>query len=74
MLPIAREYYYHPSQFGSWSIKAVLPALCPEPRFSYESLAGVQDGAMAMEAYVEAISDGTTLDRREQIRRELLDY
>ena len=74
LLPIAREYYYHPSQFGSWSIKAVLPALCPDPRFSYESLAGVQDGAMAMEAYVEAISDGTTLDRREQIRRELLDY
>ena len=30
LLPIARERYYHPSQQGSWSIKAVLPAVVPE--------------------------------------------
>ena len=64
--------YYHPSQQGSWSIKAVLPALCPE--LSYESLEGVQDGTMAMEAYLEAIASGTTPDRREQLRQQLLAY
>lgn len=30
LLPIARNRYYHPSQHGSWSIKAVLPAVCPD--------------------------------------------
>ncbi len=74
LLPIARNYYYHPSQLGSWSIKAVLPALCPDPDLDYRSLEGVQDGGMAMEAYLEAISQETTQDRREQIGRELLAY
>lgn len=40
LLPVAREHYYHPSQQGSWSIKAVLPALCPD--LNYGSLDGVQ--------------------------------
>lgn len=29
LLPIAREYYYHPGQQGRWSIKAVLPTIAP---------------------------------------------
>ena len=33
LLPVARQHYYHPSQQGSWSIKAVLPALCPDLRY-----------------------------------------
>lgn len=35
LLPIVKAHYYHPSQQGSWSIKAVLPALVPE--LSYDS-------------------------------------
>jgi hypothetical protein len=72
LLPIAREYYYHPSQQGSWSIKAVLPALCPD--LHYDDLEGVQDGGMAMTAFVEAIAPRTTPARKAEIEQQLLDY
>jgi hypothetical protein len=70
--PITEEHYYHPSQQGSWSIKKVLSAIAPELR--YDALPGVKDGGMAMESYVEAIAPATSPDRREQIRRELIEY
>jgi hypothetical protein len=72
LLPIAEQHYYHPSQQGSWSIKKVLPAIAPDLR--YESLDGVQNGGMAMTAYMEAISPNTGVARRAQIRQQLLDY
>ena len=72
LLPIARERYYHPSQQGSWSIKKVLPAIVPELR--YDALDGVQDGGMAMEAFMEAIHPGTGADRKNQIEQQLLAY
>lgn len=72
LLPIARDRYYHPDQHGSWSIKAVLPTIAPD--LSYASLTGVQDGGMAMGAYVEAISPTTTPTRKAQIRDELAAY
>jgi hypothetical protein len=72
LLPIAREYYYHPSQQGSWSIKAVLPALCPD--LHYEDLEGVQDGGMAMTAFAEALAPQTTPARKAEIERQLLEY
>ena len=72
LLPIARNRYYHPSQQGSWSIKAVLPAAVPE--LSYEKLAGVKDGDMAMTAYGEAIRPATTPERKAEIERQLLAY
>ena len=72
LLPIARSRYYHPSQQGSWSIKAVLPAAVPE--LSYDKLVGVKDGGMAMSAYCEAIDPGTTEERKAEIRQQLLAY
>jgi hypothetical protein len=72
LLPIARERYYHPSQQGSWSIKKVLPAVVPELR--YDALDGVQDGGMAMEAFLEAIHPNTTAERKTQIEQQLLAY
>jgi hypothetical protein len=72
LLPIARKYYYHPSQQGSWSIKAVLPALCPD--LHYEDLEGVQDGGMAMTAFDEALAPQTTPARKAEIEQQLLDY
>ena len=69
--PIAARCYYHPSQEGSWSIKKVLPALTGR---GYEELEGIKDGAMAMEAYVEAIEPGTSAERRAQIDAELRAY
>lgn len=72
LLPVARKRYYHPSQQGSWSIKAVLPALCPE--LSYAHLAGVQDGEMAIEAYKEAVAQETIPERKLDLEQQLLDY
>ncbi|WP_294992325.1 DUF2779 domain-containing protein [Sulfuritalea sp.] len=70
--PIAEQRYYHPKQQGSWSLKKVLPAIVPELR--YDALPGVQDGGMAMNAYVEAVSPDTTPARMARIEQELLDY
>lgn len=72
LLPIARDHYYHPSQQGSWSIKAVLPALCPD--LNYGNLDGVQDGGMAMHAFLEAIAPQTSVQRKAEIERQLLAY
>lgn len=70
--PITQANYYHPSQQGSWSIKAVLPAVAPD--LSYDTLAGVQNGGMAMEAYLEAIHPNTTVARKNKIEQQLLAY
>ena len=72
LLPIARKRYYHHSQQGSWSIKAVLPAAVPE--LGYDKLEGVQDGGAAMEAFVEAIQPDTSAERKGEIERQLLAY
>jgi hypothetical protein len=72
LLPIARTRYYHPGQHGSWSIKAVLPAVIPE--LSYDKLEGVQDGNMAVSAYQEAIAPTTTPERKQEIERQLVEY
>lgn len=72
LLPVARDHYYHPNQQGSWSIKAVLPALCPDLR--YGDLDGVQDGGMAMNAYLEALAPQTSDEHKADIERQLLAY
>lgn len=72
LLPVAREHYYHPSQQGSWSIKAVLPALCPD--LNYGDLDGVQNGGMAMDAFLEALAPQTSAARKAEIDRQLLAY
>jgi hypothetical protein len=72
LLPIARNRYYHPSQHGSWSIKAVLPAAIPE--LSYDQLNGVQDGGMAVSAFMEAIDPATSTERKAEIEGQLVSY
>ncbi len=72
LLPVARDHYYHPSQQGSWSIKAVLPALCPD--LNYGKLDGVQDGGMAMDAFLEALEPQTSKARKAEIEQQLLVY
>ena len=69
---MAEQRYYHPSQQGSWGIKRVLPAVAPDLRYS--DLEGVQDGGMAMNAFLEAIAAVTTGIRKAQIEKQLLDY
>lgn len=76
LLPVARQHYYHPSQQGSWSIKAVLPALFAEshPDLRYDNLDGVQDGGAAQQAYLEAIAPATSAARKAELERQLLAY
>ena len=72
LLKVAEQNYYHPSQEGSWSLKKILPAIAPD--LSYDTLVGVQDGGMAMNAYLEAISHVTAETRKEEIGEQLLAY
>ena len=72
LLPIARNRYYHPSQHGRWSIKAVLPAAIPG--LSYDQLDGVQDGGMAVAAFIEAIDPATPAARKSEIESQLFSY
>jgi CRISPR/Cas system-associated exonuclease Cas4 (RecB family) len=72
LLPIARNRYYHPSQHGSWSLKAVLPAICPD--LSYGDLNEIQDGGLAQQAYLEACAQENSATHREEIRGQLLAY
>ena len=72
LYPVTKASYYHPAMLGSWSIKAVLPAI--DPTMDYEKLEGVQEGMEASNAYLEAIKPGTDPDEAERICRELLEY
>lgn len=72
LLPVAEKHFYHPNQHGSWSIKKVLPAVAPELR--YDALEGVQDGGMAMEAFLEALAPETSDLRKMEIEQQLLEY
>lgn len=70
--PITKAAYYHRDMQGSWSIKAVLPTIAPELRYS--DLSGVHDGMEAQSAYQEAIRPSTTEERRAEIRGHLQTY
>ncbi len=69
-VPFRKKDVYHWRMMGSYSQKAVLPALVPD--LSYEGLE-VADGGMAMEAYFRMCGcrDPVELDK---IRKDLLDY
>jgi len=70
LLPITRRAYYHPSQMGSWSIKAVLPALAPD--LSYKDLEGVQHGGDAQLAWMLAAN--ASEGEQERIAAQLREY
>ena len=50
----------------------MLTAVAPE--LSYDDLEGVQDGGMAMEAFLEAIAVETSKTRKSQIEQQLQAY
>ena len=50
----------------------MLPTIATD--LSYDKLVGVQDGGMAMTAYLEAVHPQTASARKDEIRRQLLDY
>jgi predicted RecB family nuclease len=71
LLPVVRKHVYHPAFGGSFSLKAVLPALVPD--MTYEGME-IPDGQAAGMAW-EALISGTCSDaERQQKRKALLDY
>ena len=72
LLRLTRDHYRHPALGGSYSLKTVLPTIDPE--LNHALLADVQDGLSAQAAFHEAMAPHTTADRREAVRRSLLEY
>ena len=71
LLKVLRAHYYHPDFHGSYSIKAVLPALVPE--MTYSNLE-IQDGSSASVAFAKMLRPDTGEPEHERIRTALLDY
>jgi hypothetical protein len=70
MIPFQKKYYYAPEMKGSYSIKAVLPALVPE--LSYDELQ-INEGGLASIAY-ESLQTQTDLMFIAEIKQQLLQY
>jgi predicted RecB family nuclease len=71
LLPIVRNHVYHPAFAGSYSLKAVLPALVPSLTYDGMEVASGQDAGLAWERLVRG---GLDSDERDRIRKALLEY
>lgn len=71
LLPVVRNHVYHPAFGGSFSLKAVLPALVPD--MTYEGME-VPDGQAAGLAWESMIRGESTESERQAKRKALLDY
>jgi hypothetical protein len=70
MVPFRRKHLYTPEMNGSYSLKAVLPALVPE--LSYSEL-GIQEGGTASLTYL-SFYDDTDPESASKKREDLLKY
>jgi Domain of unknown function(DUF2779) len=70
MIPFQKKYYYSPEMKGSYSIKAILPALVP--KLSYDELE-INEGGQASIAY-ESLQTETDLMFIAEIKQQLLEY
>jgi CRISPR/Cas system-associated exonuclease Cas4 (RecB family) len=69
--PVIKAHYYHPAFAGSYSIKAVLPAVVPH--LAYDDLE-IQEGGMASLQYYRILFEAADEAERARIRRALLKY
>ena len=69
--PVIKTHIYDPEFHGSFSIKAVLPALVPH--LGYDDLE-IGDGLLASLAYEELRDPSTSPDRAAALRANLLAY
>jgi len=73
MIPFQKKWYYSKEMQGSYSIKYVLPTLCPnDAELDYHKLEGIHNGSEAMNAFAE-LSEKSS-DEVELIRKNLLAY
>jgi len=70
-LPVIRAHVYHLEFRGSYSLKAVLPALVPD--MTYEGM-GVSDGAEAGLAWEKMLRADVGGEERQKLRSDLLAY
>jgi hypothetical protein len=70
LVPFRSFHYYHPSQNGSASMKAVLPAITGK---GYEGMA-IADGGTASREYLRVTYGSAAPEERKRVRRELLEY
>lgn len=70
--PVVKAHYYHPKMLGSWSIKAVLPAMVPG--MNYAALLGIKEGTGASDGFLEAIKSETDPARKAELHEQLLRY
>ena len=66
-----REHYYHPSFHGSYSLKAVLPALVPD--LTYEDLE-IREGSVASLYYARMIDPEVSTEEADTLRQAMLAY
>ena len=71
LLPVVRNHVYHPAFGGSFSLKAVLPALVPD--MTYDGME-VPDGQTAGLAWESMIRGDSSESERQAKRKALLDY
>ena len=73
MVPFRAGWVYLKAMKGSYSIKKVLPALCPnDPELDYAALEGVHSGTEAMTAFEQLA--GMEPEKRREVREQLLRY
>ena len=73
MVPFQKAWYCTKEMQNSYSIKYVLPALCPgDPELDYHGLDGVHNGVEAMTAF-ETMAE-LPPEEQEKLRRSLLSY
>ena len=73
MTPFQAGHYYSEAMEGSWSIKAVLPALFPDdPELDYHALDGIHHGGEASTAFADLSNH--TPEEIAVIRKNLLAY
>ncbi len=71
LLPVVRNHVYHPAFAGSFSLKAVLPALVPEMSYEGMDVANGQEAGLAWESLLRG---GLDESDRERTRNALLGY
>ena len=73
MEPFDKVYFYTPAMGDSYSIKKVLPAICPnDPTLDYGNLEGVHNGGEAMTIFPQM--KDMSAEQYEQKRKQLLEY
>jgi hypothetical protein len=72
LIPLVREFYYHPHMKGGFSVKSVLTTVAPE--LDYKALEEVQEGTAAQVAFMRLIFDDLHALRRAELEQHLRTY